>query len=299
MRRGMGLLGGMVAVCSLLALTPKPTQAAGVEKSLLGVRILQTYKEVLKLYGAPTRVYRLGETVLVQESTNADGDLTGGIRSLSETTAGGGGGPTSPGGGSPGAARGDEGGGLPGGRGKGGGGSSPYGGGGPSVPGGGGSGGVGGSGDESNTTFGQSGGYVWVYHYPITERLYLFLFNAQVRLLVTFERGKFGGGATARGINLGSSLASVYSTYGWPDNVEEQGPGVVLNYSQKYHLLVAVLKGKVVGLAVSLFELPRLRMLAINEANGGSGGSSGGPGRSGGGGGGPKSGGGPAGARGD
>lgn len=285
MRRGMELIAGMTAVCGLLMLAPQPVHAAGVEKSLLGVRILQTYREVLKLYGAPTRVYRLTEKVLVVESVNADGDLTGGIRSLSEGASGGmpgsGGGPGSSGG--------------------------PSSGGGPSAsasmptPGGkGGRGGSGGSpgsglggGDDSSTTFGQSGGYIWVYHYPFTERLYLFLFNAQGRLLVTFERGRYGGGGTSTGLALGSSLGAVYSQYGWPDNVEEQGPGVVLNYSQKHHLLVAVLKGKVVGLAVSLFELPKLRMIAINEENGGGGGSSSG-GSSSGGGGGRKGGGGAA-----
>lgn len=284
MRRRMELIVGMAAACGLLMLMPQPSRAAGVEKSLLGVRILQTYREVLKIYGAPTRVYRLTEKVLVVESLSPDGDLTGGIRSLSEGVAGGGGGPSASGGMPGGEGGPGSGGGMPSAGRKGGGGP-----GGPGGPGGGSPGGIGG-GDESSTTFGQSGGYIWAYHYPFSERLYLFLFNAQGRLLLTFERGRFGGGATSKGLALGSSLAAVYSLYGWPDNVDEQGPGVVLNYSQKHHLLVAVLKGKVVGLAVSLFEMPKLRMLAINDENGSGGGgggsSSGGPGRKGGGGGG-------------
>jgi hypothetical protein len=288
MRRGMGLIAGMTALCGLLTLAPQPSRAAGVEKSLLGVRILQTYREVLKLYGAPTRVYRLTEKVLVVESRNADGDLTGGITSLGEGSAnsgmpgggppGSGGGPSSSGGGSRSAS--SEGGpNSAGGSSRGGGPSS-----GGGMPGGS-PGGIGGGGEESSTTFGQSGGYIWAYHFPRTERLYLFIFNAQGRLLVTFERGRSGGGGTSNGISLGSSLASVYNLYGWPDNVDEQGPGVVLNYSQKHHLMVAVLKGKVVGLAVSLFELPKLRMLAINEDNNGGagGGPSGSPGGKGGG----------------
>lgn len=274
MRRGMELIVGVAAVCGLLMSAPQPSRAAGVEKSLLGVRILQTYREVLKLYGAPTRVYRMTEKVLVVESVNAEGDLSGGIRSLVDSTSGG-----MPGGGGPPGSGGTSGeGGMPGPKGT----RSSSSGGSPGS-------GTGG-GDESSTTFGQSGGYIWVYHYPITERLYLFLFNAQGRLLVTFERGRYGGGTTSTGLALGSSLAAVYNMYGWPDNVEEQGPGVVLNYSQKRHLLVAVLKGKVVGLAVSLFELPKLRMLDFKEENGGggstSGGSSGGGSRSAGGGGG-------------
>ncbi len=276
MRRGMELLVGAAALCGLLMLTPQPSRAAGVEKSLLGVRILQTYREVLKLYGAPTRVYRITEKVLVVESLGPDGDLTGGIRSLGDAGPGGmpGGGPSSSGPGSGGGGGGPRAMSAPGGKG----------GDGPGMPSGGPGGGLG-SGEDSNTTFGQAGGYIWAYYYPFTEKLYLFIFNAQGRLLVTFERGRFGGGGTSNGINLGSSLKSVYDQYGWPDNVEEQGPGIVLNYSQKHHLLVAVLKGKVVGLAVSLFELPKLRMLAINEegsGGGGSGGSSSGGGRSGG-----------------
>ena len=272
MRRGMELIVGAAAVCALLMLAPQPSRASGVEKSLLGVRILQTYREVLKLYGAPTRVYRLTEKVLVLESISPDGDLSGGIRSLGESVAGGGGGPAS--GGMPGAGGGPgSGGGMPGGKG-----GSSYGGGPGGPSGAGGGSGIGGGGDESSTTFGQAGGYIWAYHFPITERLYLFAFNAQGRLLLTLERGRYGGGPTSKGLALGSSLAAVYNLYGWPDSVDEQGPGVVLNYSQKHHLLVAVLKGKVVGLAVSLFEMPKLRMLAINDDNGGSGGgSSGGP----------------------
>ena len=273
MRRGMELIVGMTAVCGLLMLMPQPARAAGVEKSLLGVRILQTYREVLRLYGAPTRVYRITEKVLVAESINADGDLTGGIRSLGDSAGGGmpgGGGSPGSGGrggggsaGSPGSA--SDGMPMPGSKGRGG---SPGG-----SPGGGGIGG----GDESNTTFGQAGGYIWAYYYPITERLYLFFFSAQGRLLITFERGRYGGGGTSNGLTLGSSLAAVYNLYGWPDSVEEQGPGIVLNYSQKHHLIVAVLKGKVVGLAISLFEQARLRMLAINDdGSGGGGGSSGG-----------------------
>ena len=291
MRRGMGLIVGLAAACGLLARAPQPARAAGVEKSLLGVRILHTYREVLKLYGAPTRVYRLTEKVLVVESTDAEGELTGGIRSLSESASGGGmpGGGGPPGSGGRGGASGGppESGSMPSSGGRGG---SPGSSGSP-----GGSGIGGGGGDEANTTFGQSGGYIWAYHFPKPERFYLFLFNSQGRLLVTFERGRSGGGGTSTGLMLGSSLATVYNMYGWPDNVEEQGPGVVLNYSQKHHLLVAVLKGKVVGLAVSLFELPKLRMIAINEdgngGSGGSGGGSGGGGRSGGrgGGGGPAS----------
>lgn len=279
MRRGMGLIAGMAAVCGLMTFAPQPSRAAGVEKSLLGVRILQTYREVLKLYGAPTRVYHLAETVLVQEAYGPDGDLTGGIVAIGEGTNTGG-----PGGGPPGSGGGpSSGGGMPGSPGRG---ARVPGSGG--MPGGGGGAGIGG-GSEGTTTFGQAGGYVWAYHYPFTEKLYLFVFNAQGRLLLAFERGRSGGGATSNGINLGSSLKSVYDQYGWPDNVEEQGTGVILNYSQKHHLLVAVLKGKVVGIAVSLFEVPKMRMIGLNDnANGGGGGG----GRTAGGGGGSKGGGG-------
>jgi len=282
----MGLIAGMAAVCGLMTFAPQPSRAAGVEKSLLGVRILQTYREVLKLYGAPTRVYNLTETVLVQEAYGPDGDMTGGIVAIGEgtNTGGRGGGPPGSGGGPSSGGGPGSGGGMPGAPGRGGTAKVPGSGG---MPGSGGGGGIGGSG-EGTTTFGQAGGYIWAYHYPFTEKLYLFVFNAQGRLLLTFERGRSGGGATSNGINLGSSLKSVYEQYGWPDNVEEQGTGVILNYSQKHHLLVAVLKGKVVGIAVSLFELPKMRMIGLNDNGngGGGGGRTAGGGKSGGGGGG-------------
>ena len=135
-------------------------------------------------------------------------------------------------------------------------------------------------GDDSTSTFGQSGGYTWVYFYPILQRAYEFKFNTAGRLLSGMERGRFGGRETAsqRGIHLGSSVSEVYSAYGWPDNLEEQGSGIVLNYSQNAHALFAVINGKVVGMSVSLFEVQKLQMIDISGASsgGGSGGGGGG-----------------------
>ncbi len=247
MRRAIGFLASVGALGLIALAQAAPARAAStIEKSLLGVRILQTYREVLAHYGAPTRVYRLGETIYIQEDTDADGKLTGGIRALLDGAATGSGGPSGAGG-------------------------APSSGGSPSS----GGGSVGGQTDETDATFAESGGYSWAYYYPQRDLFYLFIFNKEGRLLLSLERGRSGGGRTQRGVGLGDSVKSVYSNYGWPDNVEEQGPGIVLNFSQRHHVLFAILNGKVVGIAICLLELPKLRMLAINESKGqgGSGGS--------------------------
>jgi len=83
MRNAFATLCGLSAVGSLLL--AGPTQAARrseMEKSLLGIRVLQTYRNVMALYGMPTRIYRFGETVLTVPSVDANGNPTGGIRAL-------------------------------------------------------------------------------------------------------------------------------------------------------------------------------------------------------------------------
>jgi hypothetical protein len=62
------------------------SSASGIEKSLLGVRILQSYRNVLNLYGAPTRVYKLGEPIEFIYATDAQGRETGGVRGLADAT---------------------------------------------------------------------------------------------------------------------------------------------------------------------------------------------------------------------
>ena len=128
---------------------------------------------------------------------DASGKETGGVTGMADVNSGGGGGglggPGVPGsGGSPG-------GGL----------LAPppsKGGGALGAPGGGGSslGGASGSSDKP-VTFAESGGFIWVYLYPRDELAYCFAFNGDERCVSVWERGRFKGQPTERGIHLGDS----------------------------------------------------------------------------------------------
>ena len=128
----------------------------------------------------------------------------------------------------------------------------------------------GGGGEE---TFGQSGGFIWVYFYPKQERVYEFHFNRDGRVELIMEHGRLWGQPTSRGITLGSSLKQLYQAYGWPDSVEDEGGSFALNYNQKAHAYFAVKKNKVVRIAVFLRENQRV------PSYGGQGGGQGGLGR--------------------
>jgi hypothetical protein len=309
MHRGIWILGGSAACLGLLALAHAPAGAAKpvvIEKELLGIRILQSYKDVLAKYGAPHRIYRAGEVVHPDEAFNLQGELTGGVKGLADdvSTGGSGGGP----GGYPGGSGGYPGGpggypGLPGGGNKGGGPSSgggtlppPGGGGGgpasgggtlPPPGGGGGSpaGGLGGglpgsgeSSDDPNTTFGESGGFSWAYVYPGKELMYQFVFNRDGRVIAILERGRFFGQSTKRGISLGDPVSKVYSAYGWTDSLKDESPMLQLFYNERYHTQFMTLKNKVVGIAVFLKEDQFLRYGGSGGGSGGPAGSPGGPG---------------------
>src|SRR5579862_6377805 len=68
--------------------------AFGIEKSLIGIRMLQSYKDVLRKFGPPTRVYRNDETVGLVEAYDSKGNPTGGILGFSDSLAALGGGQT-------------------------------------------------------------------------------------------------------------------------------------------------------------------------------------------------------------
>ena len=62
MRTASGVLLGTAAAVGILALMPARAGApVTIEKSLLGVRILQTYHDVLAKLGQPKLVFRWGE----------------------------------------------------------------------------------------------------------------------------------------------------------------------------------------------------------------------------------------------
>ena len=300
MRKGIAALCGLGIVGGLLALTPLPrasAKAGSIDKELLGIRLLQSYKAVLQTYGQPTRIYRADELVDLINATDANGRETGGISGIGGSSQSGGGGfPGGPGG-MPGLGGGpiSRPGGMPG---SGGFPGAPMGGGPVGMPGGGmpGSGGMGrprmggkmgGGGEDGGgmpgggamggasatsgkeTTFAEAGGFTWVYFYPREELAYVFNFNADGRVEMISEHGRFKGKPSTRGIRLGDAAKTVYTTYGWPDTVEQQTSAIVLNYNLKHHILFDTLNGKVSGMSVFLKETSYPRLLTAGGGGGG------------------------------
>lgn len=277
MRKVLATLFSAATVAGLLVFAPAQAAAPVViEKSLLGIRILGTYHDVFRKFGQPTLVVRGGEKVLVELAKDAQGNENGGIKAVSYI-GGNGGGPGGPGGPS---STGGGGGPSMGPRPsmKGGGGPMSGGMGGPGASMGGAGGGLGSSQDESDVTFGESGAYAWVYKDPHAETAYAFAFNLQGRVLLVVEWGNRGGMPTQRGLKLGDSLKSLYEIYGWPDTIQEQPPAMVLDYGNKYHAKFAIIKDKIVGVAVSLAENMPFHFYPEDNNGGPGGGGKGGPG---------------------
>lgn len=104
-------------------------------------------------------------------------------------------------------------------------------------------------------TFGDSGGFSWVYHYPKKEIVHIFIFNKDQRVIAICQFGNRGGLRTSRGVGLGTPIRSVYSTYGWPNSSENQALGIFsMFYNEKYHVQFDTLKNRVVGIVVTLSE---------------------------------------------
>ncbi len=273
-------------------------KSASAEKSLLGIRVLQTYKDVMRKYGAPHGIYRNGDIVNMVEAVDAEGSPTGGILALGDsapgqTMAATGGGRQGMMGGMPGGARGMGGGmfgppgsmggnsmlGSPGMMGGGArragfsGGMPGFGGGGglTGMPGGSTPPGLPGSGvntpGNGESTFASAGGFIWVYFYPKKELVYEFLFNNDGRVEMILQRGRTFGQKTSRGIGLGYPIKSLYSVYGWPDTLESQPNGLSLNYNQKYHVYFSVLKNKVNLIAVFLRENQKVNIYGTTSAS--------------------------------
>ena len=279
---------GIVAGAGLTASAAKPV---AIEKELLGIRVLQNYREVLLRYGAPSRIFRATETVNYEEALSLAGGGTGGIVGIADSSSGGGGMGGSGGGGMMGPPPGMMGGsGMMGGGGKGSGRMGPP----PGMMGGsssggmmggasgggmmGGSGGGGQAGDNPDGSYSEAGGFTWVYLYPGKRLAYEFHFNKDGRIERIAELGNAWGQHTSRGIGLGDTLEKVYSVYGWTDRIKDEGTAKFsLLYNDRYHAQFLVLKNKVIGISVFLKENQFMR---FDGGAGGSGmmaGSSGGP----------------------
>ena len=294
MRKISGIVCGLAGLTAFSALpAARADKPVSIEKELLGIRVLQTYKQVLAKYGAPTYIFKQGEALLLLDARNLKGDITGGVIGIDNGGSGAGnsgggtqansGGFAGKGGGSgagpPGSfgGGGQRGGGAPGSFGRGGGPPGSFGGGqgAPTAAGasGAGSSGAGGGGSQagSEQTFGEAGGYYWVYHYPKQELAYVFVFNHDGRIEAIFERGRLGGQRTVRGVGLGDSVESVYRAYGWTDGIKEERDRMIsFYYNDKYHAQFVTVKNKVIGIVVALRETQKLGFL--DNANGGGGG---------------------------
>jgi len=256
-------IGGVAAGIGLAVFAAGSARAAkpvAIEKELLGIRVLQNYREVLLRYGAPSRVFRATEHVTYSEGPLGNGAIMGVIDSGS--SGGGMGGPMAGGMAA-----------APGG------GGSPYPGGGgaamrpgslspnmtgsPSIPqsSGGPSGGTSGgeagaeAGDNPDGTYAEAGGFIWVYLNPLKGTAYEFNFNKDGRVERITELGSKYGQPTSRGVSIGDPVDKVYSIYGWTDQIRpEDASRFSLLYNDKYHVQFVVLKNRVIGISVFLKE---------------------------------------------
>ena len=291
MQKRVTFLCGVSALSGLFALALVPQARAsshGIEKELLGIRLLQSYRDVLSKYGQPTRVYRNDEVVGLIQAFDNQGQPSGGILGFTD-------GPAATTAATPGpspAMGGPIMGGPPSGM------MSRL----PRMAGGGGGGGAEGKGAmmggpmgapmgaptgggaaasaprvgsySGGETFEESGGFKWVYFYPNKQLIYEFMFNRDGRIEIILERGHFLGQPTSRGIALGKTIRDLYATYGWPDSIDDEGLAMSFNYNQKNHVEFTVMNKKVTGIAVLLREDQRtfLRGGSNLASNGGGGG---------------------------
>ena len=322
MRKQLGLLIGL-AVIGGIALPASGGGGAVVsmEKSLLNVRILQSYKKVLARYGQPNRIYQRNEAFDFIPAVDSKGNPTGGVKGLADmeqpaaprtNTAGIGGGMPGMAGGGMGAPRmgGMMGGGKMGAMSGGMGGSmgmmSGSMGGAPrmsgmgSMPGmmggsmgaprmsgmggsmgmmpgapppgamsGGGGAMMGGGAAQGGEGYRASGGYVWVYLFQDKELAYTFHFNKDGRVEMIGEFGWRLGIPTSKRLKLGDPVKNVYTTYGYPDNMIQQGDVLTLLYNQKHHAQFDIQNNKVTGIAIFLHESQKFERGAGGTASGG------------------------------
>ncbi len=308
LKGGVILLGAVALAGANIA--PANAQTKGTQ-SLLGVRLYDSYKVVLKKYGAPAEVRGGGEVSAPNSIAKPQNSLAGG--GMAAMGGGGGGMSGMMGGGMAGmmgARSGGMGGGMPSGAGGGppasmmagimaaqgagraaSGGGSPFGAGGgvmnAGAPGGGkmggmaalGSGGgtAGGAGANlaKGTTYGDRGGFLWVYLDPKLEKMTEFRFNKDGRLEGIVEQGRIGGSITSRGITLGSKIQDAYGAYGWPDKTEVGSNFLNLDYLQRNHLQLIAVKNAsrnditIVGLVIVLRENQKYHVAGAGGSGGG------------------------------
>jgi hypothetical protein len=280
-------IGGVAAAAAAALTLATPAQAQGIERTLVGIKLNTTSKNILARYGNPTQVV-VGETGVRLPGGGGRGVAAGGFGAASASSSGfpGGGGGGYPGGG--GGYPGGGGGGYPGGGGFGGGGGLPplgggggYPGGGGGYPGGGGGGGypggfgggfgggagLPGGGDITASVGGGGGGafgntsstvsrqqeVTWIYDRSGVS--YEFLIGADGRVIQIKAIGYKGGNAkTSRGVQLGSSYATALARYGYPEQHQRVGPILIASYRNKAHTSFQFLNNKVIAITIATVE---------------------------------------------
>ena len=261
----------MVGLSALVTVTALQSQAApptAREDTLLGVRLLSSYKTVLQRFGQPAEIQ-----VGMPEGNEEAGSAampgmgmpgmpgSGGPMGMPGMPGSGGGRmgmPGMPGSGGPMGIPGSGGPSLPGFGGPSGGGPAGMPGSGgpmgmPGMPGSGGgrmgmpgmpgSGGGGAAGATSLPTLPGSGGgpsqeTIWWYKYPQQGLFYAFLLNKQGQVIQIQAHGykpdpKAPTARTAKGITLGAPFGSILKNYGWSSDGEHIGEYLVMRYDSR------------------------------------------------------------------
>ena len=272
--RGIAAVGLLTALASFGALAQTPDTHP--ETSLLGVRLLASFNDVLSKFGQPNEI-QVGDPIVSGQGQLAP---TGGASS-------GGGFPGMPGGrgGFPGMGGGmmpGKGGMMPGMAGgpppgmggpqRGMSGGPPMGmqgmmpGKGTGLPGLGGpmsgsSGypGMGGGSAGGGNTVEDTGETTWWYHYPHQGLHYSFLFNKEGRVIQIQAYGqkpapKIVAPRSALGITLGTDFGQVIRKYGWSNDGEHSGNYVVMRYGKTDRIAFQSRNNRVLGIVLGLFK---------------------------------------------
>lgn len=281
MRSSICGAAGLMAV-GLLSLAPIGANAQKAESGLLGNKLWQSFEQVLRLQGQPSRIEVGAVTGVAPTGQGGGAAAMPGMPSM-----GGGspyGGPPSGAGGSPyggsggmsgmmsrmGGGGGKMGGGpglpgMPGMPGMGGGQGEGMPGGMPGMPAMG--GGQMNSGPAGGTSGASEGGEItWVYEKG--GRTNIFLFNKDGRLIQIASYGYSGPAVTSRGVRLGDPIGKIYAKYGWTANITKDAARntMALDYSKDHHVAYQLAdRGKgyrVIGITVGITELNQLQDLA-------------------------------------
>ncbi len=234
MKTAFGRIAGLALIGSTLLASPFADAATPLpkpEKSLLGIRLMSTFKDVLKKFGQPDEI-QIGSPAVPEKADLNAGQVA--------STPSGFGGMAAPGGG------------MMGGRGAMGG---PRMGGGsmgvmmPGASGGGMSGGA--------TTDEPTGESTWWYHVKGKKGQnvglhYSFLFNKEGKVIQIQQYGYTGGGKTLQGVGLGSSLGQVLGKYGMSNEGNRAGEMAQMIYGGGEQVVFQLLRNRVIGVTLAV-----------------------------------------------